>query len=87
MHEYAMMFSDPLLSVSALTQEELKIAECVAAYKAGDMDNVARIDENDKESRKQKGSHRNICKYRVSASKQRPQQTIIYLKALSRLSI
>ena len=45
MREDAKEFGDPLVSVCATTQQELKIAERVAAYNAGDMDKVTCIDE------------------------------------------
>ena len=44
MREDAKEFGDPLASVRAPTQQELKIAKRVAAYAADDMDKVARID-------------------------------------------
>ena len=40
-----MKLCDLLASISVTTQQELKIAERVAAYNAGDMDKIARIDE------------------------------------------
>ena len=42
MREDEMEFGDPY--VSAPNLQELKIAECVVAYNAGDMDKVTRID-------------------------------------------
>ena len=52
MREDATEFDDPY--VRAPTQRELKIAERVGAYNAGEMDKVARIDERDEQSRRWK---------------------------------
>ena len=46
MRKDAMEFGDPYIRVP--TQQGLKIAECVAAYKAGDVDKVSCIDEREK---------------------------------------
>ena len=46
MRKDAMKFGDPLASVHARTQQELKITESVAAYNAGDIDKVTRIEEH-----------------------------------------
>ena len=46
---------EPLESVRAPTQPELKIAEHVAAYNAGDTSKVAHIDECEEERRKREG--------------------------------
>ena len=43
-------FADPY--ARAPTQQDLKVAECVAAYSAGDVDKDARIDELDEQRRK-----------------------------------
>ena len=86
MHEDAMEFDDPFASVRALTQLELKIAERVTAYSAGDMDMVAHIEEHDEESRRWKAHHGNVHKYRESVSKAAFQMTEILLKPLSSLS-
>ena len=50
MREDAMEFG--YLCVRAPTQQELKIAERVAAYNTDDMDRIARIDERDEQCRK-----------------------------------
>ena len=67
--EDEMEFCDLLTSVRAPTQHELKIAEHVAAYSAGDMDKVARIDESEEERRTGKAYHCDIRKYCANASK------------------
>ena len=59
----------PYLSVRDPIQQELKIAECVSAYNAGDMDEIARIHEHGEERRKWKTNHRNFRKYRARVSK------------------
>ena len=66
MREDTMAFGDSYVRVS--TQQELKIAERVAAYNVGDMDNVARIDERDKQRRKCKSYHRSVRRYRAGIS-------------------
>ena len=53
----------------APNQQELKIAERVSSYNAGDMVTVTRIDEREEERRKWKAYHRSICKYRAGISK------------------
>ena len=55
MHEDAIEFRDPRVRVP--TQHELKIAEYFDAYYAGDMDNVANIDEREEERRMWKAYH------------------------------
>ena len=58
MHEDAMEFGYPL--VRAPTQQELKIAERVAAYNAGYIDKVARIDKSEEERCKWKAYDTNV---------------------------
>ena len=67
MRKGAMEFGDPL--VGAPARQELKIAERVAAYNAGNMDKVARIDKREEERRKWKTYHSNVRKYRAAVSK------------------
>ena len=67
MREDAMEFGDPY--VRAPTQQELKIAERVAAYNSCDMDKVARIDERDEQCRNWKSYHRSVRKYHAGVSK------------------
>ena len=62
-----MEFGDPY--VRAPTQQELKIAERVAANNAGDMDKVARIDEREEKRRRWKSYHRSVRKYHAGISK------------------
>ena len=50
MRKDAMKFGDPY--VRSPTQQWLKIAECIAAYNAGNMDRVARIDKSEGKRRK-----------------------------------
>ena len=69
MREEAIEFSDPLASVRAPIQQELKIAERVAEYNACNMDEVARIDEREEERRKEKAYHRCICEHCADVSK------------------
>ena len=64
-----MDFGDPLASVCAPTQQELKIAELVAGYNAGNMSKVARIDEREVELRKWKTYDHNSGKHRAGVSK------------------
>ena len=63
-------FGDLLASVRALTQQELKITERIAAYNAGDMDKVACINKREEERCEWKAYHRNVRKYRASISKE-----------------
>ena len=67
MREDAMEFVNPY--VCAPTQQELKIAERVAAYNAGDMDKVARIDEREEHRCKWKCYRRSVRKYHAGISK------------------
>ena len=67
MHENAMEFGDPY--VHAPTQKELKISERVAAYNAGAMDKVSRIDEREEDPHRWKCYHRSVHKYRTGISK------------------
>ena len=67
MRQDAMEFGDPL--VCAPAQQKLKIAERVAAYNAGNIDKVARIDEREVEHRRWKKYHRNVRKYCAGISK------------------
>ena len=67
MHEDEMEFGD--LYVRSPTQQELKIAERVAAYNASDLDKVARIDEREKQRGKWKAYHRSVRKYSAGISK------------------
>ena len=67
MREDAMEFGYP--AVRAPTQQELKIAERVAAYSSGDMDKVARIDEREEQRRKWKSYHRSVRRYHAGISK------------------
>ena len=69
MREDAVEFNYPLARVRAPAQQELKIAQCIAAYNAGDMDKFARIDEGKEERRKWRAYHRNVRKYRAGVSK------------------
>ena len=54
MREYEKEFSDPFARCCAPPQQESKIPERVAAYNAGDMDEVARIDEREEERKKRR---------------------------------
>ena len=72
MLEDAMKFGDSCFH--APTQQEPKIATRAAAYNAGDMDKVTRIDQREEESHKQNGYHRSVRKkragvYKASSSK------------------
>ena len=67
MCEDAMGLGDP--AVRARTQQELEIAERVAAYISGDMDKVARIDEREEQRRKCKSYYRSVRKYHAGISK------------------
>ena len=69
MREDVFEFSGLLASVYAPTQQELKIAEYVAAFNAGGMSKIARIDESDEERRKRKAYHHNVRKYHTGAFK------------------
>ena len=51
MREDAKELVDSLAGVRASTQQELKIAYFLAAYNAGDVDKLARIDEPEEERR------------------------------------
>ena len=68
MDEDRMEFGDPLASVRAPTQQELKISERVTAYYADGMDKVPRIDKFEEERSKWKVHHLNFRKYRASVS-------------------
>ena len=63
-----MVFSDPLASVRAPTQQELRIADLFTAYNTDDMDRVARVDEREQEHHKWEAYHRNVRKYRAIVS-------------------
>ena len=67
--EDAMELNSLLASVRAPTQQELNIAEGVAAYNTGNMEKVAHIDEHEEECCKRKAYHHNVCKYCASISK------------------
>ena len=67
MREDAIEFNDPL--VRAPTQQELKIAERVAAYNSGGMDKVAHINESEEQRRRWKANHRGVRKYHAGISK------------------
>ena len=69
MREDAIEFGNPLATLRAPTQQELKIPVPLAAYNAGHIDKVAHIDECEEESRKWRVYPRNVCKYRASVSK------------------
>ena len=62
-------FGDPFASDRAQTQQELKITDRVAAYNAGSIDKVARIDEREEERRKWNTYHPNVRKYLADISK------------------
>ena len=66
LREYAKEFGDQ--SICAPMQQELKIAERVDAYNAGEMDKVARIDEREEQRRKWKAYHRSVHKYHAGIS-------------------
>ena len=70
MREDAMEFGDP--DIRATTQQELKIAESVATYNSGDMDEITRIDEREEKRRKWKSYHRSVGKYHAGISKALP---------------
>ena len=63
----AMEFGNTYLH--APTQQKLKIAERVAAYNAGNVDNDALIDKRDEHLRKWKYYHPSVRKYHVCISK------------------
>ena len=65
--EDAMEFGDP--NIRALAQQELNIAERIAAYNSCDLDKVARIDEREEQRRKWKAYHRSVRKYHAGISK------------------
>ena len=65
--EDAMELGDPQVRVPL--QQELKIAERVAAYNSGDLGKVARLDEREEERRKWKSYHCSVRKYRAGISK------------------
>ena len=67
--KYREAIVEPLASVRAQTQPELKIAERVAAYNAGDMSKIARIEKCEEERRKWKAYHHKVRKYRARVSK------------------
>ena len=60
MHKDSMEFGDNC--ARAQPQQELNIAERVAAYSSGDMDMVARIDEREERRRKWKSYDRSVHK-------------------------
>ena len=62
MFEDVMGFGDPLFRAAA--QQELKIAERVAAYYDSERERIGCIDEREKERRKWKVYHHNVRKYR-----------------------
>ena len=62
MREDVIEFGDPLASVHAPTQQELKITELVTAYNDCDMDKIARIDEREEERCIWRAYHRNLRK-------------------------
>ena len=64
-----MDFGDPLASFRVPTQQQLKMAECVAAYNAGNMDKVARIDEREEGRQKWEVHHRELSKYGANVYK------------------
>ena len=59
----SMRIVDP--HVRAPSQQDLKIAECVAAHNTDSMEKVARIDEREKERFKWKTYNRSIHKFRA----------------------
>ena len=77
----------PLANVRAPTQQGLKIAECVAAYNAGNMNKLTCIDEHDEEYRKWKRTIAMLVSIMHVRAMLHPQSKTILLKDLSRHGI
>ena len=72
MLEDVVEFAYLLASVRAPTQQELKIAERIFAYNAGDIIRFACIDECEEERHNGEEYYRYVCKYRACVSKAPP---------------